>query len=72
MIKDFVAAEGFSACLPAPPLLSPEVADIFVLLRLEIQNRCVCIVRTKRNPTAAIYNRYKERRPVIDRRDAAT
>ncbi|MFB9263662.1 hypothetical protein ACFFWD_10830 [Bradyrhizobium erythrophlei] len=67
MIRVFVAAEGIPACLPASPILSPELADMVLVLRFRRRSTLpVCISGEGRIPTAAFYNRYKQRRRILD------
>ncbi|WP_283813196.1 hypothetical protein [Bradyrhizobium ivorense] len=43
MMSVLVASEAFSAWPPAAPMLSPEVADIVLVLRLEIFKCCLLV-----------------------------
>ncbi|MGL3211044.1 hypothetical protein [Bradyrhizobium sp. BR 1433] len=68
MTSVLVASDADTACFPAAPILSPEVADILVVLRLRnLQMVLACISGRRRIPTAALYNRYKQRRRILDR-----
>src|SRR5882724_1155054 len=72
MATNLLAAEGFSACPPASPILSPDAADMFSLRSPKIQI-IVCLYKAgEAHPTATTYNRCKLRRPIVDRSDTAT
>jgi hypothetical protein len=68
MMSDFAASDADTACFPAAPILSPEDADILLVLRLRnFQMLFACISGPTRIPTAALYNRCKQRRRILDR-----
>ncbi|WP_194461718.1 hypothetical protein [Bradyrhizobium sp. CCBAU 53421] len=68
MTSVLAASDADAAWFPAAPILSPEVADMLVVLRLRnLQMMPACISGRWRIPTAALYNRCKQRRRILDR-----
>ncbi|WP_456763302.1 hypothetical protein [Bradyrhizobium sp. USDA 4011] len=68
MMSVLAASDADAACFPAAPMLSPEIADMLVVLRLRnLQMMLACISGRRRIPTAALYNRCKQRRRILDR-----
>jgi hypothetical protein len=73
MIRDRVAGEAVPACFPASLVLSPELAGIRSLHPEMVGDGMDTLTGWWiPNPTAAIYNRYKVYRVVLDRPDVAT